>query len=131
MLTGFVVSQGTMSEVSTHLVASVFFHIGQTFAYPAICSSGIGLAQNGHHKRCSQLRVDWDMIKNIHKLKLKRMYKSRPIKNIKYIGIDAFATKIGHNYMTVFVDLRDGRMIHAVEDKSKKAILTFLMLCFS
>jgi len=72
------------------------------------------------------MRVGWDMIKNIHKLKLKRMYKSRPIKNIKYIGIDEFAIKKGHSYMTIFVDLRDGRVIHAVEGKSKKAILPFL-----
>ena len=72
------------------------------------------------------MRVGWDMIKDIHKLKLKRMYRTRPIKNIKYIGIDEFAVKRGHSYMTIFVDLRYGRIIHAVEGKSKKAILPFL-----
>ena len=72
------------------------------------------------------MRVGWDMIKNIHKLKLKRMYRTRPIKNVRYIGIDEFAIKKGHRYMTIFVDLRDGRIIHAVEGKSKKAILPFL-----
>ena len=72
------------------------------------------------------MRVGWDMIKDIHKLKLKTMYKTRPLKNIKYIGIDEFAIKKGHKYMTIFVDLRYGRVIHAVEGKSKKAILPFL-----
>ncbi len=72
------------------------------------------------------MRVGWDMIKNIHKLKLKRMYRTRPIKNVRYIGIDEFAIKKGHRYMTIFVDLRDGRIIHAVEGKSKKAVLPFL-----
>ena len=55
MLAGSIVTQGTISEVQTHLVASAFLHDGQTFICPVICSSGTGLAQNGHHKGCSQL----------------------------------------------------------------------------
>jgi len=68
----------------------------------------------------------WDLIKNIHKTKLKSMYRSRPIKHIKYLGIDEFAIRKGHRYMTIFVDLRYGRIIHAVEGKSKEAIAPFL-----
>jgi len=72
------------------------------------------------------LGTGWDMVKNIHKMKLKSMYKSRPLKNVKYMGIDEFAIRKGHKYMTIFVDLKDGRIIHAVEGKSKDDIRPFL-----
>jgi len=72
------------------------------------------------------MRTGWDIIKNIHKMKLKSMYKSRPLKRVKYLGVDEFAIRKGHSYMTIFVDLKDGRIIHAVEGKSKDDIRPFL-----
>lgn len=36
----------------------------------------------------SILGVGWDMIKNIHKLKLQKMYRTIPIADVKTVGID-------------------------------------------
>lgn len=70
--------------------------------------------------------VGWDMIKNIHKTKLTGQYRNIQIKKVKYIGIDEFSLKKGHNYMTIFTDLATGRIIHAVEGRSKEDIAPFL-----
>ncbi len=74
----------------------------------------------------SILGVGWDMIKNIHKLKLQRMYKTIPISKITTLGIDEFSIRKHHNYMTIFVDLPSGRIIHAVEGTAKEKLLPFL-----
>lgn len=70
--------------------------------------------------------VGWDLIKQIHKDKLKKRYRAIPLNKVKYLGIDEFSLKKGHSYMTIFIDLSSGRIIHAVEGKSKAAILPFL-----
>lgn len=70
--------------------------------------------------------VGWDLIKNIHKSKLTGQYRNIPIKKVKYIGIDEFSIKKGHNYMTIFTDLTTGQIIHAVEGRSKEDIAPFL-----
>jgi len=72
------------------------------------------------------LRVGWDLIKDIHKTRLQSLYKKMPIKELKYLGIDEFSIRKGHNYMTIFIDLQKGRIIHAVEGRSKDSIQPFL-----
>ena len=72
------------------------------------------------------LNVGWDLIKDIHKEHLKRKYKSPPLKNLKYLGIDEFAIRKGHNYMSIFVDLESSRILHAVEGKAGQDIESFL-----
>lgn len=72
------------------------------------------------------LGVGWDLIKEIHKSKLSRTYKAIPLQEIRYIGIDEFSIKKGHEYMTIFTDLETGRIIHAVEGRAKKDIQPFL-----
>lgn len=74
------------------------------------------------------LRVGWDLIKGIHKSKLQSLYKKMPVHKIKYLGIDEFSLRKGHNYMTIFVDLRTGRIINAVEGRSANAISPFLKI---
>jgi transposase len=66
------------------------------------------------------LGVGWDLVKDIHKSKLHRLYRSIPLHKVKCIGIDEFSLKKGHNYMTVVTDLRTGRILHAVEGKGKE-----------
>ena len=72
------------------------------------------------------LNVGWDLIKEIHKNKLKTMYKSPKYKDLVYLGIDEFSIRKGHSYMTIFVDLQSARIIHAVEGRSSEAIAPFL-----
>ena len=72
------------------------------------------------------LGVGWDVIKDLHKEYLQRKYKVPPLKNLKYVGIDEFSIRKGHSYMSIFVDLETGRILHAVEGKSGKDIEPFL-----
>jgi transposase len=72
------------------------------------------------------LSVGWDLIKDLHKAHLQRRYKSPPLKDLKYLGIDEFSIRKGHNYMSIFVDLETGRILHAVEGKSGNDIVPFL-----
>ena len=74
------------------------------------------------------LSVGWDLIKEIHKSKLQTLYRKMPINKLKYLGIDEFSIRKGHNYMTIFIDLKSGRIIHAVEGTSKENIQPFLKL---
>ncbi len=72
------------------------------------------------------LDVSWDLVKEIHCSKLRRLYGLIPLNKVEYIGIDEFSIKRGHQYMTIFVDLKTGRILKAVEGKSKEAVGPFL-----
>jgi transposase len=72
------------------------------------------------------LGVGWDLVKNIHKERLQFLYRKIPLHEVSTIGIDEFSFKEGHHYMTVVTDLDTGRVLHAVEGKSKEDIRPFL-----
>jgi len=72
------------------------------------------------------LNVGWDLVKEIHKSKLQSLYRTIPLSEVKYIGIDEFGIKKGHNYMTLFTDLSTGRILHVVEGKAKTDVLPFM-----
>ena len=72
------------------------------------------------------LGVGWDLVKDIHKEHLKSKYKAPPLKDLKYLGIDEFSIRKGHSYMSIFVDLKSCRILHAVEGKAGKDITPFL-----
>lgn len=74
------------------------------------------------------LNVGWDVIKEIHKSKLQSLYRKIPLHKIEYLGIDEFSLRKGHNYMTIFIDLQTGRIIHAVVGRSADAISPFIKL---
>lgn len=71
------------------------------------------------------LCVSWDTVKGIHKRYLKRKYAPPKIKSVRRIGIDEFATRKGHVYMTIVVDLDTGRIIHVGNGKGKDALTPF------
>ena len=72
------------------------------------------------------LHVGWDMIKEIHKLKLSKLYRKQDLSSLTYLGIDEFSIHKGHKYMIIFVDLQTRRIIHAVEGRSYEAVSPFL-----
>lgn len=72
------------------------------------------------------LGVGWDLVKDIHKERLRFLYRKIPLHKVEVIGIDEFSLKEGHHYMTVVTDLRTGRVLHAVEGKGKEDIRPFL-----
>lgn len=74
------------------------------------------------------LRVSWDLVKEIHKTWLAAKYRTIDLSKVRYLGIDEFSLKKRHTYMTIFVDLQSGRILHAVEGTSKEAISPFLRI---
>lgn len=70
--------------------------------------------------------VCWDTVKDIHKEYLQKKYKTIEYSKLRYIGIDEFSIKKGHEYMTVVINLETGEIIYAVEGRDKKTILPFL-----
>lgn len=74
------------------------------------------------------LRVSWDLVKDIHKTWLSTRYRAIDLGDVRYLGIDEFSLKKRHTYMTVFVDLQTGRVLHAVEGTSKEAVSPFLRI---
>jgi transposase len=72
------------------------------------------------------LRVGWDLVKDIHKEHLKSKYQAPSLKDLKYLGIDEFSIRKGRSYMSIFVDLQSGRILHAAEGNAGKDIVPFL-----
>ena len=73
-----------------------------------------------------QMGVGWDCIKDLHKHKLESQYNFISLDGIEYISVDEFAIAKGHEYMTVFIDIQTGRILHAVEGKDMEAVIPFL-----
>ena len=72
------------------------------------------------------LHVSWSLVKDIHKIKLARIYRSISFADVEYLGMDEFSIRKNHTYMTIFVDLQTGRILHAVEGTRKEVISPFL-----
>jgi transposase len=72
------------------------------------------------------LGVGWDLVKEIHKTRLSQIYRKIELRDVRYIGIDEFSIRKGHEYMTIFTDLKTGRILHAVEGRSKEDIRPFI-----
>lgn len=72
------------------------------------------------------LRVGWDFVKEIHKEHLHRCLTKRRLSKVRYLGVDEFATRKGHRYMTVVVDLETGTVLWVQEGKDAAALLPFL-----
>jgi transposase len=66
------------------------------------------------------------MVKSIHKEHLKKKYEEIEFDKLEFLTIDEFSIRKGHNYMTIFVDIRTGRIIHAIEGRSQSDIAPFL-----
>lgn len=78
-------------------------------------------------KDCAALLgIGWDTVKAIHKEYLGKHYKTIPLKEVVYIGIDEFALRKGHSYMTIAVDLASGCILFAAEGKSGESLTPFL-----
>jgi transposase len=73
------------------------------------------------------LGVSWNLVKNIHKAYLQKEYQSPDFTSIRYIGIDEFSIRKGHEYMTIFINLETGVIIHAVEGKSQESVTPFIL----
>lgn len=72
------------------------------------------------------LNLNWKTVKNIHKDCLSKKYKKISYKDLTYLSMDEFSIKKGHKYMTIFLDIKTGRIVYAVEGRSIENISPFL-----
>ena len=72
------------------------------------------------------LQVVWDQVTEIDKKKLPLLYGSIPLHKVKYTGIDEFSPPKGHECMPVVTDIESGRVLHAVDGKSREDTARFL-----
>ena len=73
------------------------------------------------------LGVGWDLVKDHHKEYLAKKYRRRRWKKLRYVGIDEFAVRKGHRYLTIAVNLETGEIIYVHQGKSKHSIIPLLM----
>lgn len=73
------------------------------------------------------LKVSWSYIKDIHKTYLKRQYESPNLESLRYVGVDEFSLHKGRKYMTIFINLQNGQIIHAIEGKSEENVTPFIL----
>lgn len=73
------------------------------------------------------LGVSWGTIKSIHKAHLQKEYKTPSLESLQYIGVDEFSIRKGHEYMTIFINLESGEIIHAIEGKSIDSVTPFFL----
>jgi len=72
--------------------------------------------------------VGWDLIKSILTNHFNRRFKPerrRRLRRLKYIGIDEFAVRKGHKYMTVVVDLETGKILFVADGRDHKSLKPF------
>ena len=72
------------------------------------------------------LGLQWKTVKNIHKDWLSEKYKKIRYRDLIYLSVDEFSIKRGHKYMTVFTDIKTGRIVYAVEGRTAEDIAPFL-----
>lgn len=70
--------------------------------------------------------LGWDTVKGLHSELLEKKYDDIPLTDLEYVTVDEFSIRRGHKYMTVFSDLKTGRIIHAVEGRKQEDIEPFL-----
>jgi len=68
------------------------------------------------------LGMSWNTVKEINKEHLRRKYDRPTLEGLRVIGIDEFAVKNGHVYMTVVADLETGRVVYVGDGKGKDAL---------
>jgi transposase len=57
------------------------------------------------------LGVGGGLVKDIHKSKLRILYRKIPLHKVRTIGIDEFSIRKGREYLTVVTDSRTGRIL--------------------
>ena len=71
------------------------------------------------------LGLSWDTVKDIHKNYLNHKFSHIDIKDVKHIGIDEFALRKGHVYLTIVVDMLSGAIIHVGDGKGIDSLKKF------
>ena len=67
----------------------------------------------------------WDTIKEIQKTHLERHYARPRLKHLRQLAIDEIATRKGHVYLTVVLDLESGVVVFVGDGKGADSLLPF------
>ena len=71
------------------------------------------------------LNISWDVIKDIQKRQLHKMFAKPKLKHLRRIAIDEISTGKGHRYVTIVLDLESGAVVHVGQGKGGDALLPF------
>jgi transposase len=71
------------------------------------------------------LGVSWDTVKEIQRTHLQRHYSRPPLKHLRKLAIDEIATRKGHVYMTIVLDLDSGVVVFVGDGKGADSLLPF------
>lgn len=73
----------------------------------------------------SHLGVSWDTVKDMEKRYLKERFDPPPLRGIRHVAIDEIATRKGHVYKTIVLDLDSGHVLHVGDGKGVSAVKPF------
>jgi len=71
------------------------------------------------------LKLNWDAVKNIDRKYLNKKYHNPCWKNLRIPGVDEIAVSKGHKYLTIVVNLENGRVIYVERDRSQISLERF------
>ena len=72
------------------------------------------------------LGMSWDTIKEIHSDSLRKKFRQRRVRHLRYLGIDEVAVRKGQNYLTIVVDLESGKVVWVGEGRKADALEPFM-----
>jgi transposase len=72
------------------------------------------------------LGMSWNTVKEIHTWALKRKFRGRRIRHLRYLGVDEIAVRKSHRYLTVVVDLESGQVVWVSEGREISSLEPFL-----
>ena len=71
------------------------------------------------------LNVGWDLVKDIVKSRLARLFSNPSLRNTGYIAIDEISVRKGHKYVTIVLDLEIGNVLFVGDGKGADALIPF------
>ena len=71
------------------------------------------------------LNVSWDLVKDIVKSRLARLFSNPSLRNTRYIAIDEISVRKGHKYITIVLDLEIGNVLFVGDGKGADALIPF------
>lgn len=90
----------------------------ETFIYELVSMSTVIDVSNKYH-------LSWDTVKNIDKKYLETRFADIDYGELEYLSIDEIAIKKGHNYLSIVMNLKTGRVIWTGEGRKEEDINKF------
>ena len=69
--------------------------------------------------------LDWKTVKNIDKIHLEAQYAQPDLNNLEILAVDEIAIRKGHNYLTIVLDYRSGRIAYIGKDRRARTLKRF------